>query len=89
MYSIEANILNETCSESVDVIIMTCVFDILSQEQQTVDPFVIYNPLYSILRECVNEAMYGKQFQQLKKSTKVGAASNTICTVKEQYGGKF
>lgn len=27
VYSIEANKLNETCNESVDIIIMTCMFD--------------------------------------------------------------
>jgi len=54
------------------------IWSVLSQEQQTVDPFVIYNPLYSVLRECVSGAVYGKQFQQLMESTRVGIASNTI-----------
>ena len=36
-----------------------------------VDPFVIYNLLYSNLRECVSGAVYGKQMQQLKESTEV------------------
>jgi len=47
----------------------------LSQEQQTVNPFVIYNPRYSELRECVSGAVYGKQFQQLTESIRVGVAS--------------
>jgi len=41
---------------------------------------MIYNPLYSVLRECVSGAVYGKQFQQLTESTSVGVASNTIYT---------
>lgn len=36
-----------------------------------IDPFVIYNPIYSDLRECVNEAMYGKQLQLLTESIEV------------------
>ena len=40
-----------------------------------VDPFVIYDPLYSDLRECVSGAMYGKQLQQLTESTEVETAS--------------
>ena len=36
-----------------------------------VDPFVIYNPLYSVLRECVSGVLYGKQQKQLNESTKV------------------
>ena len=47
------------------------VMIILSQEHQTVDPFVIYNPLYSVLRECVSGAVYGKRFQQLTEHTRV------------------
>ena len=57
------------------------IWSVLSQEQQTIDPFMIYNPLYSVLRECVSGAVYGKQFQQLTESTRVGVASNTIYTV--------
>lgn len=43
-----------------------------------VDPFVIYNPLYSVLRECVGGAMYGKQLQQLTESTEVETATYLI-----------
>jgi len=43
-----------------------------------IDPFAIYNPLYLVLRECVSEAVYGKQFQQLTESTRVSVASNTV-----------
>ena len=57
------------------------IWSVLSQEQQTIDPFMIYNPLYSVLREHVSGAVYGKQFQQLTESTRVGVASNTIYTV--------
>jgi len=45
---------------------------IQSQEQQTLDLFVIYNPLYSVLKECMSGAVYRKQFQQLTESTRVG-----------------
>lgn len=36
-----------------------------------IDPFVIYNPIYSDLRECVSGAIYGKQLQQLTESVEV------------------
>ena len=36
-----------------------------------IDPFVIYNPIYSVLREGVSEAMYGKQLQLLTESIEV------------------
>ena len=35
------------------------------------DPFVIYNPLYSMLRNTMTHAMYGKQLEELEKATEV------------------
>ena len=50
-----------------------------------VDPFVIYNSLYSVLRECVSGAMYGKQLQQLTESTEVETAIGYFNWVKVIY----
>ena len=50
-----------------------------------IDPFVIYNPLYLVLRECMNGAIYGKQFQQLTEFTRVGVAIVTQYVLPTPY----
>ena len=37
----------------------------------THDPFVVYEQVYSDLRQVLNDAAYGKQFQKLKEAAEV------------------
>ena len=55
---------------------LDCCHGVLSQEK-TVDPFVMYNPVYSPLREVVNAAAYGKAFDRLVQTTEVGKVEGT------------
>ena len=41
------------------------------QEEKNVDPFVIYNPVYSLIREEMSAAAYGRDYAALEERTAV------------------
>ena len=47
-----------------------------SQEEKTLDPFVIHNPTYSPLREGMTTAAYGRDYKALEDSSAVRHSNN-------------
>ena len=43
----------------------------IPQEQKTLDPFVIYNPVYAPVREEMSAAAYGRDYKDLEEHTAV------------------
>ena len=43
----------------------------IPQEQKTLDPFVIYNPVYAPVREEMSAAAYSRDYKDLEEHTAV------------------
>ena len=50
----------------------------LVQTERTVDPFVIYNPVYSSIREEMSATAYGRDYAALEERTAVWGLLNCV-----------
>lgn len=41
------------------------------QEEETLDPFVMYNPLYATIRQEMSATAYGRSYEELEKHATV------------------